>query len=154
MNLGWQSETMEYSQSLAQLRKGMIDITAILNKHGAGVIYFGVDPDGEVVGCRLGSNSKNLILSRIAEDIYPPIDPEISFEKADGREYINVAFEGAYRPYSCRNRYFIRVGPCNFMMPTSLLKELFLRLPDRIAIPQMQGRLMPSNGAYIAIGAV
>ncbi len=127
MNLGYQSETMEYSQSLAQLRKGMIDITAILNKHGAGVIYFGVDSDGEVIGCRQGPNSKDLILSRIAEDINPPIEPEISFEKAEGRDYVKVAFEGAYPPYSCRNRYFIRVGPCNFMMSASLLKELILR---------------------------
>ena len=43
MNLGIETETLEF-------KKAMHSICAILNKHQHGELYFGVKPDGTVVG--------------------------------------------------------------------------------------------------------
>lgn len=51
MNLGMENETTEHKRSTSELREAMESVAAILNKHGAGTLYFGVRPsDGEVVG--------------------------------------------------------------------------------------------------------
>ena len=45
-----ESETCELKKSLAELKEGLISIVAILNKHGAGELWFGVAPNGKAVG--------------------------------------------------------------------------------------------------------
>lgn len=41
-----ESETVELKKSTAELKEAVIAITAILNKHGKGKIYFGIKNDG------------------------------------------------------------------------------------------------------------
>ena len=48
MNLGMETETVEYKKSTGEMREGMESIASILNKHGHGTLYFGVRNDGEV----------------------------------------------------------------------------------------------------------
>ena len=50
MNLGIESETLEFKKSTGELRAAMDDICAMLNKHGKGTLYFGVKPNGDVCG--------------------------------------------------------------------------------------------------------
>lgn len=50
MNLGKENEALEFKKSTGELRDAMDDICAILNKHGKGVLYFGVKPNGDVCG--------------------------------------------------------------------------------------------------------
>ena len=50
MNLGIESETMEFKRSTAELEKAVDNIASMLNKHGHGTVYFGVAPGGDVVG--------------------------------------------------------------------------------------------------------
>jgi ATP-dependent DNA helicase RecG len=45
-----ESETVELKKSLAELKEGLISIAAILNKQGAGELWFGVAPNGKAVG--------------------------------------------------------------------------------------------------------
>ncbi len=45
-----ESETVELKKSTSELKEALISISAILNKHGSGEIYFGVKNDGIVVG--------------------------------------------------------------------------------------------------------
>lgn len=50
MNLGIETETLEFKKSTGELKEAMNSISAILNKHQQGEIYFGVKPDGTVIG--------------------------------------------------------------------------------------------------------
>lgn len=45
--LSHESETVELKKSLAELKEGLISMAAILNKHGAGELWFGVAPSGK-----------------------------------------------------------------------------------------------------------
>ncbi len=50
LNLGIETETLEFKKSTGELKEAMHSICAILNKHQHGELYFGVKPDGTVVG--------------------------------------------------------------------------------------------------------
>lgn len=50
MNLGRETETLEFKKSTGELKEGIISIGAILNKHQKGELYFGVRPDGTPIG--------------------------------------------------------------------------------------------------------
>ena len=56
MNLGNETEVLEFKKTTSEVKDAMIDICAILNKHGGGVLYFGVKPNGDVVGQEIGKN--------------------------------------------------------------------------------------------------
>ena len=42
MNLGIESETLEFKKTTGELDKAMDNIASMLNKHGHGTLYFGV----------------------------------------------------------------------------------------------------------------
>lgn len=46
MNIGKESETLEFKKSTAELDKAICNIASMLNKHGHEALYFGVSPDG------------------------------------------------------------------------------------------------------------
>ena len=54
MNVGDENELNEFKESLSQLDKGLKSMTAMLNKHGKGRVFFGVDDDDAVIGARCG----------------------------------------------------------------------------------------------------
>src|SRR3989339_970278 len=99
-----ESESIEFKKSLAELKAGLVSIAAILNKHGAGELWFGIRNDGKVVG--LVANEKTLrdISQSIAAHIEPKIYPQVSIEKVDGLECVKVAFIGKDGPYFAYGR--------------------------------------------------
>ena len=50
MDLGKETETLEFKKTTGELEEAMISISSILNKHGVGALYFGVKPNGDVIG--------------------------------------------------------------------------------------------------------
>ena len=42
MNLGMETETLEYKKSTGEMKEAVISIASILNKHQKGELYFGV----------------------------------------------------------------------------------------------------------------
>lgn len=50
MNLGMETETLEYKKSTGELKEAVISIASILNKHQKGELYFGIRKDGSPVG--------------------------------------------------------------------------------------------------------
>lgn len=48
MNLGIESEILEFKKTTGELEKAMDNIASMLNKHGYGTVYFGVASNGEV----------------------------------------------------------------------------------------------------------
>lgn len=50
INIGSETEQIEYKKSIGELKEAMFSIVAILNKHQKGELYFGVKNDGTVIG--------------------------------------------------------------------------------------------------------
>ena len=50
MNLGSESETVEFKKSTGEHKEALQAVSAMLNKHGRGELFFGVKDDGEAIG--------------------------------------------------------------------------------------------------------
>jgi ATP-dependent DNA helicase RecG len=62
-NLLQESETVELKKSLAELKQGLISMAAMLNKHHAGTLWFGVSNNGAVTG--IDVNEKRMLLASL-----------------------------------------------------------------------------------------
>lgn len=72
-----ESETIELKKSTSELKEALISISAILNKHNHGEIYFGIQNNGVVIGQDISSKTLRDISKAISEDIEPKIYPTI-----------------------------------------------------------------------------
>ena len=50
INLGREDEVTEFKESISQLDRGIRSLSAMLNRHNHGTVYFGVNDEGEVIG--------------------------------------------------------------------------------------------------------
>ena len=101
MNLGKESERVAFKRSTSELKEGIVSLASMLNKSGRGVLYFGVNNEGEVVGQQVGKNTERTISDAIHNAIEPSIIPSIETRTTpEGLEYIVVAVEGMDSPYS------------------------------------------------------
>ena len=124
MNLGIESETLEFKKTTGELDKAVDNIASMLNKHGHGTVYFGVSPNGEVTGQQISASSLDDVAKKIKEAIKPMIYPEIKQEKLDGKHVIRVDFSGMEKPYSSFGRYYKRVFDRTEEMTPDELKHM------------------------------
>ena len=80
LNLGIENETLEFKKSTGELKEAMYSICAILNKHQHGELYFGVKPDGILVGQIVTEESMREVSQKIGNFIEPKINPEIPMD--------------------------------------------------------------------------
>lgn len=125
MNLGKENETLEFKKTTGELRDAMDDICSILNKHGKGVLYFGVKPNGDVCGQIVSASSLDDVATHI-KTAKPMIYPSIKEEILDGISVIKVDFAGTERPYSSYGRYYKRVHDRAEDMTPDELKHMML----------------------------
>jgi ATP-dependent DNA helicase RecG len=125
MNIGFESEKSEYKKTTGELKEAVISVSSILNKHKHGVLYFGVNNNGDITGQQIGPNTLRDVSRYIYDHIHPT--PEIAVEalEADGRSYIKVVFNGDEQPYSAYGRYYIRVGDEDKEITRSQLRGMF-----------------------------
>lgn len=117
MNIGTETEQIEFKKSTGEHREAMESIASILNKHGSGELYFGVKNNGDVVGQDVSDKTLRAISREIGEKIEPRVIPEITALTADdGRTYIRVSFDGDDAPYACDGRYRIRRADEDILM--------------------------------------
>ena len=105
-----ESETVEVKKSLAELKQGLVSMAAILNKHQAGTLWFGVRNNGTIAG--IDANEKTLrdLSQSIGAHIEPKIFPRISEVTVDGKRCIKIEFAGDETPYFAYGRAFMRVA--------------------------------------------
>ena len=125
MNLGKETETLEFKKSTGEIREAMVSISSILNKHGIGTIYFGVKPNGDVIGQDVSESSLRDVSRTIYESIRPQIYPAIEEVVLDGRHLIKVEFSGENAPYSATGRYYLRTADEDREVAPEELKEFF-----------------------------
>jgi len=125
MKFGVETESLEFKQSTAEIDAAINSICAILNKHQAGEIYFGIKPNGEVVGQIVTEQTLRDISQKIGSMIEPRIFPEISKVVIDGKGCIYVKFEGNQTPYFAKGVAKIRVADEDLTMtPQELAKYI------------------------------
>ena len=125
MNFGIEDETLEFKKSTGELNEAMSSISAMLNKHGRGTIYFGVLSNGEVKGQIVNESTLRDVSRKIYESIVPQIVPIIEKKIVDEKEIIEVTFKGNDRPYSSKGVYYIRTADEDRVLPPNELRQLF-----------------------------
>ena len=125
MNLGKETETLEFKKTTGEMNAAMVSIAAILNKHGIGTLYFGVKPNGDVIGQDVSESSLRDVSRTVYEQIRPQIYPVVKEVELDKRHLIKVEFSGENAPYSADGRYYLRVADEDRAVAPEELKAFF-----------------------------
>jgi ATP-dependent DNA helicase RecG len=121
-----EGERIELKKSLASLKEGLISISAILNKHGAGELWFGVAPSGKPVGLEINDKTLRDISQSIAAHIEPRIYPQITTENLHDKSCVKIVFTGKERPYFAYGRAYMRVADEDRHLTAKELETLIL----------------------------
>ena len=126
MNIGRESELVEFKKTTSETKEGIISIASILNKHGKGELYFGVRDNGEVVGIEIGKDTERKLSRDISDGIKPAIWHEITTKHTDdGKAFIEVQFRGDDAPYAAFGRYYQRFADEDRQISDAELERLF-----------------------------
>ncbi|MFA4825985.1 MAG: ATP-binding protein [Methanoregula sp.] len=117
---------IELKASLAELDAALVDICALLN-HRGGKLYFGVKPDGCVIGLTVADSTFLKVSQKVRQKLKPEIIPEIK-ERADGGKSIIevIISEGTHKPYFVDGVAYIRSGSESVKMPPDVLSRLIM----------------------------
>lgn len=127
MNLGEENELQEFKEGLGQLDEGLKALSAMLNRHGQGAVFYGVKDNGNVSGVTVSKKTLVDIRARIKEKIEPQIMPVIQdLTDETDHHYIKVSANGYDRPYSFDGRYFLRTAASNERISTGLLRRMLI----------------------------
>lgn len=132
MNIGTETELVEFKKTTGELKEGIVSLASMLNKNGKGILYFGVRNDGEVVGQQIGDRTMREISQGIANAIKPQIIPTIIVELCDDKNVIKVTVTGDERPYSAFGKYYIRSADEDREISPPQLRNLMLSVSDSI----------------------
>ncbi len=124
MNIGTETEQIEFKKTTGELKEGIISIGAMLNKHGSCDLYFGVRNDGEAVGQQIGNDTLREISQAVANSIKPQIIPTISVEFIGDKNIIKVSAAGNDRPYSAYGKYYLRSADEDREVSPALLRSM------------------------------
>ena len=121
-----ESEKLEFKKSTSELKQAIVSISSMLNKNNYGVLYFGVNNEGEIVGQQIGKDTTKDISVQIKNNIRPVINPSISIIKVEEKEIIKVEVFGEDTPYSAYGRYYIRSDDEDLVMSNAQLENFFI----------------------------
>ena len=127
MNIGVETEKIEFKRTTGELREGITSLASMLNKNGYGILYFGVKDNGDVVGQQMGDRTLREISQAIANFIKPQIIPIIEHELIDDKNVIKIEVRGSEKPYSAYGRYYMRSADEDRELSPTALKELIDR---------------------------
>lgn len=121
-----ESETVELKKSLAELKEGLVSIAAILNKHGAGELWFGVAPSGKPAGLDVTDKTLRDLSQAIAAHIEPKIYPQVSTQTVAGKTCIHIRFDGQNAPYFAHGRAYMRVAGVDRQLSAAELETIIV----------------------------
>lgn len=102
-------------------------MSAILNKHGKGTLFFGVKDNGDVLGQQIGKDTLNKLSQEIANNIKPSCYYEVNKKQTnDEKDFIEVIFNGFNTPYSAYGRYYLRFHDEDRQMDNETLRSYYL----------------------------
>lgn len=130
MGFSKETETIEFKKSVAEIKEALQSISAILNKHNKGILYFGIKPNGKPQKNDISEKTLRDISQKISEKIEPKIYPHILIENVDNIDVIKVEFDGHQTPYAAEGKYYIRVADEDKLMSQYQLKQFILNNKD------------------------
>ncbi|MFH1395202.1 MAG: RNA-binding domain-containing protein [Candidatus Omnitrophota bacterium] len=108
-----ESTKMELKKSTAELKQALEDICAFANS-GEGVLYFGIEDDGKVIGQDISDKTIQKVSTTILSSIEPRVYPNIYEETIGGKSVLVVEVKnGPDKPYFYKGKAFKRVGTSN-----------------------------------------
>lgn len=110
MNLGIENETLEFKKTTSEVKQAIISMSAMLNKHKVGTIYFGVNSKGEVLGQDVSEETLRSISQTISEKLKPQIYPTIEKINVENKTIVKIEINGDDIPYSAYGRYYMRTA--------------------------------------------
>ena len=119
-----EDEQTEFKKTTGELSNAMIDIASILNKHGRGKLYFGLNNDGSNHRFDISDSTLRDVSRKIYESIKPQIYPNVHKDIMNGGDVIVVEFSGHDTPYSAFGRYYIRVADENREITPEQLRHI------------------------------
>lgn len=121
-----ESETIELKKSMAELKEGLVSIAAILNKHGAGELWFGVAPSGKPMGLEVTDKTLRDLSQAISAHIEPKIYPQITTQIVSGKTCIHIRFDGQNAPYFAHGRTYMRVADEDRQLSAAELEQIIV----------------------------
>ena len=79
-----ESEIVELKSSTSELKEAIVSLSAMLNKHSKGAVYFGINDVGNVLGQQIGKSTLKDISKAISDWIEPKVYPDIQTKKIQG----------------------------------------------------------------------
>ena len=89
-----EDEQTEFKKTTRELNEAMISISAILNKHKHGVIFFGLKNDGTPCPFTITDSTLRDVSRKVFESIRPQLFPTITTETFNEIEVIKLEFSG------------------------------------------------------------
>jgi len=123
-----ESETLELKKSTSEINEAIISIVAILNKHNAGELIFGISPNGTVNGQSFSEKTLRDISQKIANSIEPKIYPRVEPQKIGEKYCIIVKFVGDEPIYYAQGKAYVRVADEDKLMSA---KEIEKRIQSK-----------------------
>ena len=114
-------------KSLAELDEGLNSMAAILNKHAAGELWFGIKNDGMLVGMEVTETTLRKVSQSIAAHIDPKIFPEVSNVLLSGKSCIRISFSGSEKPYYSHGRAYMCVANEDRQLSGKEIESITLR---------------------------
>lgn len=145
MNIGKETELIEFKKSTGELKEGVISLASMLNKNGGGTLYFGVKNDGDVVGQQIGDNTLRDVSQAIANFIKPQIIPSVSIEYVGENNIIKVYVQGKERPYSAYGKYYMRSADEDREISPNNLRDVMLSNADSLVRIESNNQVLGFN---------
>lgn len=133
-----ETETVEFKRSTSEVKKAVISIAAMLNKHGRGELYFGIKNDGTIVGQEVSERTLRDVSQAISNHIEPKIYPSVETKRMDSKDCVHVMFEGKDTPYYAYGRVFMRVGDEDRQLSPGEIERLIIEKSDQKAFWDIQ----------------
>lgn len=124
MSIKRETEHIEYKSSVSQISKALESLSAMLNKHGEGCVFFNVDDKGKPIKKDISSKTLKDISEAITTRIKPTVIPSIEIKKIDKISVISVTVKGNNKPYSADGKYLIRSGSENKKLDPEILRDI------------------------------
>jgi len=123
-----ESEHIELKKSTSSINEALISIVSILNKHGKGELYFGINDKGIVIEQEISEKTLRNVSKKISEHIEPKIYAQIEKITIDGKNCIKLDFEGNEKPYFAKGIAYIRVADEDRKLSPQELKRFILNI--------------------------
>ena len=120
-----ESETLEFKQSLGEIREIIETAGAFANGQG-GTIVIGVTNVGRVLGVDIGKDTLEALANSIQQQTDPKVFPSIVVAEVEGKTVITLRIEeSSIKPVLVQGRGYKRIGKSYHVLSSSELTRLF-----------------------------